>query len=63
MSGSPLVDVPDVRNQNVADAENALRAVNLQADIKREPSDTIAKDLVISQSDRTLRAATHGNGM
>ena len=45
-----LIEVPDVRKQNQADATKALQDAGLQVSVTREFSNTVDKGLVISQS-------------
>lgn len=50
VSGKPLVEVPDVRKQNQADATRALQGAKLQVSVTRAPSSSVAKGLVIEQN-------------
>jgi len=45
-----LVQVPDVRKQNQADATKALQEAGLVVSVTRQPSSSVDKGLVISQS-------------
>lgn len=47
---SGKVGVPDVAGQTRPDAEAAIRGAGLEVRVTVEPSDTVAADLVISQS-------------
>ena len=49
-SGQPPVEVPDLVGDLVQDAEAELRALGLQADIRREDNDDVPADTVMEQS-------------
>lgn len=50
VSGKPMVVVPDVRNMNQAEATKAITDAKLQVSVTRQPSNTVDKGDVISQS-------------